>query len=344
MNWVAPDGSGVVVQVGLSLQENPVNGRTNVLLMSRATSINTGFAIGVVVTGEAGKTVHMWNNASSGEFTSLNKRGWTDGDTNCTVGELGGESPDVISVGSFNSKVQYQPINLQGTENAYGLNEELTGKFLEHSAFSSYGPTADGRVKPDVTAPGCIIVSAGSRYCSGWSDDTNVIARTGNDLYTNDVGTSMASPYVAGVVALWLQANPNLTPKQVLEVIGNTAVQNDNYMPTGQIFPNNTWGYGRINAIKGLKQLLGTTGIDDVKATESMYRIITDRQARTATFYIGSDKGQARVAVYNLTGQLMYSAPINNNGETISLSSLPHGVYVFKLTQGSNTQTIKSTL
>lgn len=84
--------------------------------MSRATSINTGFAIGVVVTGEAGKTVHMWNNASSGEFTSLNKRGWTDGDTNCTVGELGGESPDVISVGSFNSKVQYQPINLQGTE------------------------------------------------------------------------------------------------------------------------------------------------------------------------------------------------------------------------------------
>jgi hypothetical protein len=107
---------------------------------------------------------------------------------------------------------------------------------------------------------------------------------------------------------------------------------------------NNTWGYGRINAIKGLKQLLGTTGIDDVKTTESMYRIITDRQARTATFYIGSDKGQARVAVYNLTGQLMYSAPINSNGETISLSSLPHGVYVFKLTQGSNTQTIKSTL
>uniref|UniRef100_UPI004028A60F S8 family serine peptidase n=1 Tax=Prevotella sp. TaxID=59823 RepID=UPI004028A60F len=157
--------------------------------------------------------------------------------------------------------------------------------------------TADGCVKPDVTAPGCIIVSAGSRYCSGWSDDTNVIARTGNDLYTNDVGTSMASPYVAGCVALWLQANPNLTPKQVLEVIGNTAVQNDEYMPTGQIFPNNTWGYGRINAIKGLKQLLGTTGIDDVKTTESMYRIITDRQARTATFYIGSDKGQARVAV-----------------------------------------------
>lgn len=60
-----------MVQVGLSLQENPVNGRTNVLLMSRATSINTGFAIGVVVTGEAGKTVHMWNNASSGEFTSF---------------------------------------------------------------------------------------------------------------------------------------------------------------------------------------------------------------------------------------------------------------------------------
>lgn len=343
VNWVAPDGSGVVAQVGLSKQVNPNNGRTEVLLMSRATSINTGFALGVVVTGEAGKTVHMWNNAY-GTFTSFNKRGWTDGDNETTVGELGGESPDVISVGSFNSKMWFQPLSFKGTDQGYGVDESLVGEVYAHSNFSSYGPTADGRIKPDITAPGCIIISAGSRYCSGWSDDTNVVARTGSDVYTYETGTSMASPYVAGSIALWLQANPNLTPAQIREIFNQTAIQNDNYMEKGQSFPNNTWGYGRINVIGGLKSLLKTDGIKDVEMTNSMFRIITDRNARTATFYLGSSDNKAHVAVYNMAGQQVYEAQLSNSGETVNLSSLPHGVYVFKLKQGNNVQTIKSAL
>ena len=47
LTWIAPDGSGVVAQVGMSLQVNPTNNRTNVLVMSRATNINVGFAIGL---------------------------------------------------------------------------------------------------------------------------------------------------------------------------------------------------------------------------------------------------------------------------------------------------------
>lgn len=344
VNWIAPDGSGVVAQVGLSLQVNPNNKRTEVLCMSRATSINTGFALGLVVTGSEGNTVHMWNNASGGTFTSLNKRGYTDGDCAYTVGELGGESPDVISVGSYNSKMQFQPLALKGTQDAYGINPDLVGNFGEHSKFSSYGPTADGRIKPDITAPGAIIVSAGSRYCTGWDDETNVIERTGSDLYTYEVGTSMASPYVAGTVALWLQANPTLTPQQILDVFDHTAGQSDSYMESGQTFPNNTWGYGRINAIGGLKYVLGTTGVDDVKATDSMLRVVTDSRQHTATFYFGNDNSTAHVAVYNTTGQQVYAKQLSASGETVDLSALPGGVYVFKLQKGSSVQTVKAAL
>lgn len=344
VKWIAPDGSGVIAQVGLSLQVNPNNGRTNVLVMSRATSINTGFAIGLVVTGEAGKTVHMWNNATSGTFTNYNKRGWTDGDYDCTVGELGGESPDVISVGSFNSKMFYQPLSMKGSDYGYGVNEELVGSEYGHSNFSSYGPSADGRIKPDITAPGCLIVSAGSKYCSGWSDDTNVIARTGSDVYTTEVGTSMASPYVAGSIALWLQANPTLTPDQIKDIFSRTALNTDQFIGADQVFPNNTWGYGRINVIRGLQEILGISGIKDASLTENMFRMVTDRHARTATFFFGSESGKAQVAVYSVTGQQVYAAQLNSNGETINLSSLPHGVYVFKLKQGNNVQTIKSSL
>ena len=345
VQWIAPDGSGVVAQVGLSSQVNPNNNRTEVLLMSRATMINSGFALGVVCSGDEGQTIHMWNNAY-GSFTNFSKRGWTDGDYDCSVGELGGESPDVISVGSFNSKMFFQPLALKGTDQGYGISEDVVGKYLEHSAFSSYGPTADGRIKPDVTAPGCIVVSAASRYyAGGWDEQTNIIAKTGDDIYTYDTGTSMASPFVAGTVALWLQANPNLTPEDVRGIIGRTAIRNDEYMvPSQSTFPNNTWGQGRINVIKGLTDILGTTAIKDAKLLNSLFHITTNRQARTATFYFGSENGKAHVAVYNMAGQLVYEAQLSNNGETISLSSLPHGVYVFKLNQENQVQTIKSAL
>lgn len=100
------------------------------------------------------------------------------------------------------------------------------------ASFSSRGPTLDGRTKPDVVAPGVEIVAA---RAAGTAMGTVV-----NDYYTTASGTSMATPLVAGVCALLLQALPSLTPAEVKARLMNNAVD------LGEAA--NTQGSGRIDA------------------------------------------------------------------------------------------------
>lgn len=83
------------------------------------------------------------------------------------------------------------------------------------ASFSSRGPTADGRTKPDVVFPGVGIVAA---RASGTSMGTPV-----DDHYTSASGTSMATPHATGAVALLLEAYPKLTPAEVKDVLKRTA-------------------------------------------------------------------------------------------------------------------------
>lgn len=336
VKYTFPDGSGVVATAQMALQQNPSNGRTEVLLMCRATSIAENRKLGIVATSDAGSSVHMWNNASGGYFLDGDKKGWTDGDTDYTVGELGGVSPDVISVGSYNTKLNVTTL----TGDQYGVNTSLVGTNNNLSLFSSHGPTLDGRSKPDVTAPGCIIVSATSRYYSSFSAD-GCVAQTGSDYYEANMGTSMASPFVAGTVALWLQANPNLTPADVRYIINETS-RHDNYTKSADQCDRNYWGAGKIDAFAGLQFVCNNTGINDNVASERMFSITTDRAARTAQFFYGAADGKAHVAVYNAMGQQVLAKQLTTSGETVDLSSLGHGIFVVKLQQGSSANNTKS--
>ena len=126
--------------------------------------------------------------------------------------------------------------------------------------YSSRGPTGDGRLKPDVMAPGGAIMSA--QAGSG-------------DGYVSYSGTSMATPHVAGVAALMLQANPNVSPtsstdyvKQILRETSDHKVPLD--VDCGEIFsPNNCYGWGTVDLVGAVSRsmnlkdvaLTGNTGI-----------------------------------------------------------------------------------
>ena len=84
------------------------------------------------------------------------------------------------------------------------------------ASFSSRGPTADGRIKPDICFPGTDIVAA---RASGTSMGSPVDAQ-----YTSASGTSMATPHAAGLVALLLQANRSATPAQIKQAFMSTAL------------------------------------------------------------------------------------------------------------------------
>ncbi len=111
------------------------------------------------------------------------------------------------------------------------------GFFL--AEFSSRGYTADNRVKPDIVAPGYNITAPQAGTTSG---------------YVTYSGTSMATPFMAGTVALMLDANPAMSPTTVKNHIFNTA---HDWGPAGKDID---YGYGRLDGYDAIRSAGGFSG------------------------------------------------------------------------------------
>lgn len=162
---------------------------------------------------------------------------------------LPGCLPSVVTVGAFNTRHHYITLDGDTITSWGGVTPEGT-----IAMFSSQGPTFDGLIKPDVVMPGVNIHASANSYYEG--DYSRMLVATtsfeGRDYpWIAISGTSMATPVMAGVVALWLQANPELSPDDVKHIIRETS------HPIGDVVPNNTYGYGLADAYAGLLNILG---------------------------------------------------------------------------------------
>ncbi len=161
-----------------------------------------------------------------------------------------GSARHVITVGSYITKKEWTDLD----------GHRLTGSTVrsrqlgDYSIFSSPGPTRDGRVKPEICAPGEEIASSLSH--SALPGTPYSMFDTHSEAYPNGFilqdrqhaisqGTSMAAPHVAGTVALLFQRHPDLDALQARSLLIGSA-RTDAF--TGDV-PNAQWGYGKLSVL-----------------------------------------------------------------------------------------------
>lgn len=313
---------------------SPLNGKPHVVLTSALTSIRNNYAIALTVTPKTAGRVNIWSDNTYLALESRDIEGFSAPDAaSSTLCEIGGTGKRILTVGSYTTRNEY-------TTNG-GQQATLQETVGDLSSFSSYGPTVDGRMKPNITAPGCFIISAVSNNdASGnlmYAEYNENFGRYNQYGYMQ--GTSMASPFVAGIVATWLQAYPQLTPEQLHEIVQNTA-RKDSFTATA---PDSNWGYGKINALDGLRQCIEKqeTGCVSVAMPfDGTVRIVDGN----ILFGFARDT-QATLCITSMTGNTLFSKQLGKRsaGETLSVAvpQLPKGVYLLSVKTPTATKTFK---
>lgn len=233
------------------------NGNSSVNLLNSKTSYR--YAIFIQNNSVSNQSLNGWfdsGNALFDTMTTINVSGYQTvvGDTSDTV-SFPATAKYAIAVGSFVTRNEWPTeasskpacITLDGA-NCY--NPPIGSL----SFFSSRGPTPDPSAtgtKPNITAPGQVIVSALSSQAAS-SFFTEQITPDGT--HVADLGTSMASPHVTGAIALLFDRNDGLDITQTMSWLGSSATTNTY---TGSI-PNNDWGYGMLNALKLVQSVSST--------------------------------------------------------------------------------------
>jgi minor extracellular serine protease Vpr len=318
-------------------QKNPNNNKPNMTVMADHQNPRK-YAIIAYITS-ANSSVHAWNSGATREWTSgsfrsnvgkLNYDGiFIPGNSDYTAGENGGTSPAVISVGAFAARSAY--MNYKGkwvNDSGYVTPGNITG-------FSSKGPTVDGRIKPDVCAPGFDVPSSiNNKQIAGYFPDKSVLKtyfRNDSNLWTAFNGTSMASPHVTGIVALMLQANPTLTAAQVREILINTATADAN---TGTV-PNNRYGYGKVNAYAAVVKAINYLDINSFQSAD--LRLYPNPAGTSISLDLPYLYPGASIEVTGMDGRVLSQVQgiqLTGGAFTMDISSLEAGIYTIRLLNG----------
>lgn len=293
-------------------------------------SSSTRYLPAIIVKGKAGKRYEMYGDGIYTDFTSRNVAGWDDPTGDGTINDMACGKNTII-VGGY------------ATRNSSPYSGQTVGDVLD---YSSWGTLADGRNLPHICTPGQALISSFSKYYvenSNYYDSysepkkATVTANGRKHYWSHMGGTSMATPVMTGVAALWLQANPNLTPAQIREIAVQTAVT-DSYVTSGKTAASPVqWGAGKLDALEGLKMALSLASVDDILADGNDNIIITSLAGNVFDIF-GASEPSMNIYLTSMSGVRVLNAVSNGDRYTLDASSVQPGIYV--LTVGGTHSTI----
>lgn len=356
---------------GYQANVNTANNRHNVYLNPGLLSnSDSDIAAALIIEGTPGTTVDMYGSV---RFRANGVAGYLEGNNDNSINGMAC-GDNVLAVGAY--------VNTNNVVTLGGIDSRYSGYTPGDIAyFSSYGHTFSGRKLPDVVGPGMGMIASVSSYNVKEAMDEYVakqLAKPGNTLTEAEIqksfesqfsawvtskiqknpnntkeylrnywmvmdGTSMSSPFVAGVLALWAQASEEkgerLTIAKVKETIKATAT-NDEFTAAAPA----RWGMGKINALEGLKYILRTTGINDVAAADpSRSLIIENRGGNILDIFLAGTNGYT-ASLYNLQGAAVASVKADTESTTLDASAFAPGIYVLSVNASNGTVSRKIVL
>jgi hypothetical protein len=228
-------------------------------------------------------------------------------------------SPRVICVGNYVNRDEWP--NYLGT-----ITYDTTVTAGELMYNSSVGPTRDGRIKPEITAPGANDIS-----CIETNSQAAIIAGaptavTPGGWHVVGGGSSASSPVVAGIGALWLERFPNATWQEYRAAVIWCAKQ-DTF--TGTALPNAEWGYGKADAWSMMANCASSMSIQEQEQSAgiAIYPVPATSASQTVIQLNAAEIGTT-VEIFNAAGQLVYTTVTDRNGKAyVPAGYLSGGMY-----------------
>ena len=179
--------------------------------------------------------------------------------------------------------------------------------------YSSGSSTNIGLIRPDVCAPGVNIKSL------DWNNTNGYCLKS---------GTSMATPCVAGTIALMLSKDHELTPAQIDEILERTAI------PLS-MHKSNDFGSGRIDALAAVNAV-GDDAINEINTDEiSIYPNPASDFITIVETFPETSPETSQISIMNIHGQFVNTCSLNNN--QIYIGNLPDGIYLMKIESSEGT-------
>jgi subtilisin family serine protease len=209
-------------------------------------------------------------------------------------------------------------------------------QYNELAGFSSHGPTADGRTKPEVVARGLGVVCA----CNFSHDPLE-------DEFATDSGTSLSCPLVAGAAALVIEARPTWSGMTVRGALMMTADNADN--------PDNDRGWGRINVMDAIAYPVEVTALEPPMPTPG-FTTMPNPTRGTTQFLLElptwmRSQEPLRLDIFDISGRRVWGQALSSdatviewNAEDVHEVTVVPGVYLARLTAGQWRTTNKVTV